>query len=528
MNARPLKTYQGVGIERIDAMLTEQPTSPILGVGPCGCGKSRIMYELAQRWMHRGKRVGIMTHRQMLTDQLVGMLTDSLTPHTAFAAEYKYDAKQPIQIMSAPTVFARCFRQAKVELPDLDLILVDEAHQQTGKSAQAILYGAFQDGHVVNGYTFRGASVVGFTATPVMPTPIYQRLVEFGTYSEMRREGMHSIVKVISPDKIDLRAIDKLGNDRAKVGGYSEGQLERVIKDNAPIFGSVIQSYREINPQQWPMILFAPSVPTSKWFASSFCDDGVPVAHLDGEMIGMPDMQRSIGNRLHYIPSTPENRRSLLEQHRDGEIKGVCNRFVLREAIDMPWCYHAIFATVMSGLSTYLQSVGRLQRYWPDYDHKIMQCHGGHYWKHGSPNEDREWSMADTDGSLARVRAGKLQKGEKPEGVRCGKCGMWRLRGPICPGCHHVQHQSIRAVRQVSGKLKYQMGVFTRGPHGLQRAPYSDFGPARCLGRLSEIGWSQQPWRSSWRVLARRGLVLTGMRFETRRQGLMIVGGIKA
>jgi hypothetical protein len=411
------------------------------------------MFELTERWLERDKRVGILTHRQMLTDQLADDFRSVGTPFSILSSGYRYDEAQPVVIMSAPTVYQRCFRKGTTLLPNVDLLLVDEAHQQTGQAAQAILYGAFKDGFISDGYTFLGASVVGFTATPAMRAGLYGRLVDIGSYSDMRRAGMHQLVKVYSPDEIDAKGLQANSS-----GDFSEKELEKRIKGSAIIFGSVFREYRDLNPQQLPMILFAPSVETSKWFAQCFCSEGVAVAHLDGELIGMPDMSKPQGERLIWMESSSENRKLLLEAHRDGAVKGICNRFVLREAVNMPWAYHAIFATVMGGLSTYLQAVGRLQRFWPGYTHKILQCHGGHYWRHGSPNIDRSWKIGDTNRSLGRVRIEEIMKGEKPEGIRCPKCGFWRMRGPVCTDCGHHHRQSVRAVRSISGRLKQMTG----------------------------------------------------------------------
>ena len=172
----------------------------------------------------------------------------------------------------------------------------------------------------------------------------------------------------------------------------------------------------------------------------------------------------SDGNRVTPYASTKENRKLLLEKSKSGEIKILCNRFVLREAIDMPWLYHAIFATVMGSTTTALQSVGRLQRFFPGYAVKILQDHGGFAWRHGSPNSDRYWQLGNTNSSYAKERIEKIIKGEIPEGMRCPKCSMWRTGGPVCPNesCRHASSQSVRAVRQVNGKLKHIKGsVFT-------------------------------------------------------------------
>lgn len=456
-----LKEHQSRAHARTLEHLRTDPTCPVLVVGPCGSGKSRLMFEMAEEYLRQNKRVGILTHRQMLTDQLAGDFARAGSPYTIFASGYKYDAAQPIQIMSAPTVFARVFRKSTEGLPDVDLLLVDEAHQQTGAAAQAVLFGASKDGIVTDGYSFLGKSVVGYTATPLMRSGLYGVMVEAGTYSEMRACKMHQIVKVFSPDEIDVKAL-KPGNS----GDYSEKALEKRVKGSAAIYSSVFREYERLNPGQLPMILFAPSIETSRWFAQCFCSDGVPVAHLDGELIGMPDMSKPQGSRLVWMPSNADNRKELMKRHKAGVIKGICNRFVLREAVNMPWCYHAILATVMGGLSTYLQAVGRLQRFYAAYDHKILQCHGGHYWRHGSPNEDREWHLGDTNKVLGRVRMEDILAGKKPEGIRCPKCNGWRMKGPICPHCGHAHEQSVRAIRMLSGRLKQQVGrVYVQTPN---------------------------------------------------------------
>jgi superfamily II DNA or RNA helicase len=176
MSLPPLKDYQVRGRDKIIAYLNEDPTNPILGVGPCVSGKSRIMYELTEWALANNRRVGVLAHRQMLLSQLADDFRETDTPFSVFAAGWgRYDRRQPVALMSASTVFSRCFRTGRQDLPDVDLLLVDEAHQQTGNSARAILYGAIKEGSLMDGYVFRGASVVGFTATPVMQGGLYGR-----------------------------------------------------------------------------------------------------------------------------------------------------------------------------------------------------------------------------------------------------------------------------------------------------------------------------------------------------------------
>lgn len=229
------------------------------------------------------------------------------------------------------------------------------------------------------------------------------------------------------------------------------------------IFGDAFAWWKKLNPDGEPAILFAPSVECSRWFATEWCRRGVPVAHIDGEVTLLP--RRDPFGEVYleqYGTNDPGVRDDLLALSRSGEVRIVCNRFVLREAIDMPWLRHGIMATAFGGVSSYLQSVGRFQRYFPNQPFKIMQDHGGNYWRHGSPNVERAWSLEDTDRLIDAKRKEAIANSPNPEdieGLCCPKCFTWRMRGVVCPSCGHSHKRSVRSVRMVDGELKLMRGL---------------------------------------------------------------------
>lgn len=449
----PLKDHQIEGLRAIRAQREKEPGIPMIAVAPPGAGKSRAMIELTIEELQKPDgRVVIQAHRKALLEQLQKGFRAAGIDFGVLADGYKMDLDKRVQIVSVGTLFARSVRSSKTGRPRATLKLDDEAHQQTGKMQRAITYGYVGPNDSQPGYATEGTTIVGFSGSPVMRASVYQRLVEFGSYSELRACGMHQLVKVFSPDEIDTQGLraDKMGN-------ISEKKLEeRAYK----IFGSVFDEWKHLNPSAYPALLFAPSVQSSCWFAEEFLRLGVKAAHIDGEKILLPE-----GKKLVVYPADREHREKLLEMSRTGEVAVVANRFVLREAIDMPWLYHGIFATVFGGLATYLQSVGRLQRYCSNYEYKILQCHGGSYWRHGSPNEDRHWRLGITQTEITRERIDAIVKGERQEGIRCAKCGCWRLSGPVCANeeCRHRSTYSVRRVRSISGRLKVMTGrVYTK------------------------------------------------------------------
>ena len=112
----------------------------------------------------------------------------------------------------------------------------------------------------------------------------------------------------------------------------------------------------------------------------------------------------------------------------------------------------------------YIQLVGRLLRADPktDKDSCIMQDHAGAWWRHGSPNMDYDWTLGDTEKSIAEQRQIKLEAGEIQEPMRCPECGGIRsfvAYSAPCPHCGHVFFTSVRLIRQVHGTLVKQVGT---------------------------------------------------------------------
>lgn len=456
MNLPPLKEHQRRGIEAITKLRSAEKTSEFgrstLAVAPPGAGKSRAMLDLAEMEVNSGGRVVIKVHRKMLLDQLKAGFESAGYDVGIVSPDYKPDQHARIQIVSTQTLFSRAVRRRSMSLPPATLVMNDEAHQQASSMERAVMFGSISGDDILPGYLAMGADLVGFTATPLMSTRIYTDLVDFATYSELREAGMHQLIQVFGPDEIDTA-----GLSQNKSGEFSPEELDKRV---GVIFGSVYREWKALNPGALPAILFAPSVASSQWFAGEFYKKGVAVAHMDADRILLPGPN----NTLDSYASTPEMRAEVLRMSESGEIKVICNRFILREAIDMPWLYHGIFATVMGATTSALQSVGRLQRFFAAYDKKIMQDHGGFYWRHGDPNSDRVWKLGDTNQSHQKERIDKLTKGEEPEGKCCPECNTWRQSGPVCPHCGHAHKLSVRKVRSVSGRLKKMTGEVYRKP----------------------------------------------------------------
>lgn len=435
--------HQKRGLEGIREIRESAPASQppaICLTAPTGAGKSRIMIQMILDDLSAGKKISLYTNRRLLLEQISGVLQSSGISFGVRAAGHERDQLQPVQLSSIQTEVQRVYRSKKWTLFQSDTILVDEAHQASAGTACKII----QD------HQQRGGHIIGFTATPLDIGHIYRHLVVAGTNSELRACGAHVECHTFAPDEPDTRGLKKMAS-----GEYSENDVRKVIMTPV-IFGRVYDTWKKINPYARPTILFGPGVGESLWFAEKFYAHGVAAAHIDGENVWV--------NGESY-KSNQGIREDVIKAFRTGEIKVLCNRFVMREGIDVPEIYHVIFATVFGSLKSYLQSGGRVLRAHPSLDHVLCQDHGGGCYRHGDLNEDRTWKLEYTDHIATSLREQEMRQQKEQEPLTCPRCFGMRLWGDECPYCGYKHTTRSRIVIEKNGKLKKVEGRIYKPRH---------------------------------------------------------------
>jgi DNA repair protein RadD len=420
----------------------------IVVTGPTGSGKSLTLSRLVKGAAEKQKRVVVYTNRNMLASQLSGNFEKWGIEHGIRGAvfEEKQRLTANIQISMIQTEESKVYKQEKWKLHEASLVIVDECHQMASGAAEKIL----------GDHAAQGAVICGFTATPIGLGGLYEKLIVAGTNSEMRQCGLHVPCITYGPDEPDLSFVkkQKVADDLFASASHREMYVQQV-------FGSVIHHYKQLNPWRRPGILFAPGVKESMWFVDQFKKHGVKAAHIDGSDVYLGEWEE---NERKLYKSSNEKRDEVLDKLKSGEIHVVCNRFVLREGIDIPELYHAIMANVFGSESAFIQSGGRLLRSHPSLDHVVLQDHGGNWWRWGSLNENRHWTLGDTDESREREQRKARERGDEDakEPICCPKCHGLRLSGDTCPHCGHRHKRSVRFVMQANGDLKQMNGPVTK------------------------------------------------------------------
>jgi superfamily II DNA or RNA helicase len=413
---------------------------------PTGMGKTQIVQDIIADFLAMEKRVALYSNRKMMIDQLSRAMDEAGFRHGIRSPDHDDERNLPFQISSIQTETKRAGK-LEWQLHDLaggGLAVIDEAHLNTGEGARRII-----DAHEVT-----GGYVLGVTATPIDLGDTYQHLITAGTASTGRACGALVLAHHFAPDEPDWKEFNKLKKGR-KIGEESDkisAAEARSAIMRPGIFGRVIDNYRLLNPEGRPTILFGPDVAGSLAFAEQFTLSGIEAVHIDGD---------DVWAKGRLYKSSQKVRESVLEASKDGRVKVICNRFVLREGVDAPWLSHGIFATVFGSLSSYLQSGGRLLRSNGLANSITIQDHGGHWWRFGSLNTDRKWLLGATNTSLLGMHGDKQRNSQrKPSPCpQCKEVQIWN--GPTCQFCGWVAKPGAKVSRPVvqsNGELREMTG----------------------------------------------------------------------
>lgn len=418
---------------------------------PTGGGKSRIMQRLCEHWVENGQRVAVMSNRILLTNQLLNGLSKSGIQVGCRASGFEAwtDIGAPIQVISGQTEVARVLNRRKrmqdAELAKADLLLVDEAHLQGGDKAVEI----------INEYKQKfGAVVCGITATPLGISHIYDHLIVAGNNSSLRACGALVAARCFEPAVMDLPKVRK-----SKTGLFSQLELEEATKAiwSQHVIGHIFQHWKELNVDARPSLGMAPGVKESLGLAMEYWKRGVNAAHIDAEGIFVDGSYKRTNEQ--------RDRDELFAMAKDGRVPQIWNRFVLREAIDLPWLYMLSIATPIASLTSFLQVIGRILRSHPGKTGALIADHCGAVRMHGSPNADRDkdWQQYFHESDSNKISKDRHQRltdpqAKEPEPITCPKCKMIRATGAKCPGCGHEHAKSVRMVIQENGTLKESKG----------------------------------------------------------------------
>ncbi|WP_434132715.1 DEAD/DEAH box helicase [Sporomusa sphaeroides] len=383
----------------------------VLDVGPCGMGKTILMAWMSSQARTRGNNTLFVVHRQELIDQASRTFKKLGISHGIIAADYPMSPSEAIQIGSIQTIIRRL---NKINPPQL--IILDEAHHAAAATWRKLLE------------AFPFALVVGLTATP----------------ARMGGQGLGDIFDsmIIGPSVKDLIAMKNLApykyyappvaadfsDLRVKYGDYVQADVALKM-DKSEIIGDLVDQYRKLAPGA-RAVCYCASRAHSQHTAEIFRSANIPALHIDGE--------------------TPKvSREAAINEFRNGSIRILCNVDLISEGFDVPAMEAVILARPTQSLTLHVQQSMRPMRIDEDNPNKVAVIidHVGNLYRHGMPDEDREWSL---EGIKKKKPSEKLEFSMKV----CPKCYGAHKPAPICPYCKYVYTAKEQAApEQRAGEL---------------------------------------------------------------------------
>lgn len=393
---RPLRPYQTTAIDRLRASLRAGHRRPMLML-PTGGGKTMIAASIVEMARAKGNRIVFAVPALELIDQTVEAFeAEGITGIGVMQAMHpRTDPEAPVQIVSVPTL-------ARRELPDTDIVLVDEAHvlaeviKRWMKAKPRLIF-------------------IGLSATPWTKNlgKHFDDLVIAATIASLIEQRFLSMYWAFAPRRPDLTGV------RVIAGDYGVHDLS--VAMNQPHLTDLVVKEWLDRAKGLPTLCFGVDRAHAQALATEFKRAGVKVAYIDGD--------------------TPRKERdSIKAGFHAGKIEVVCNIGVLTTGID--WDVRCIvLARPTKSDALLAQIVGRALRTAEGKHHALLIDLSGSFEDLGLPEH---LGMSELHGTVGREMKPKVRNLPIP----CPGCS--RLRGQKsrkCGTCGHVYHVPTPADR---------------------------------------------------------------------------------
>jgi superfamily II DNA or RNA helicase len=445
-----LRDYQQDLIDRTRQAL--QAHRRVILQAPTGAGKTALTVSMIAGAAAKGVECLFVVHRHELLAQTSAALWDQGVQHGVIASGRR-PSGYPVNVASIQTLDRRI---KAGQAPSPGLIVIDEAHRSVASTYARMLE------------SMPEAFVVGLTATPARTDgkgldDLYSDIVTGPSVRDLIEAGYLADYSLYAPPETVTQ--QKM---RVRQGDFVRGDAEQAM-DKPAIIGDAVEHYHKAcreHERRLRAVVFCVGRQHAYHTAEAYRDAGINAMAITGET---HSSARRIG----------------IKDFREGRLDVLVGVDLFIEGLDVPGAEVAQILRPTQSLIVHMQAIGRVLRPKADGSKAIILDHVGNTWRHGLPDDEREWALAGI---------GQKDDGDSvPAPKRCEKChAVYPAHYQRCPECSHApEAQSREGPEEVSGELS-EVDVEKRRAERRKQ-----IGQARTLDRLVEVALANG-YKPSW------------------------------
>jgi superfamily II DNA or RNA helicase len=417
---------------------------------PTGAGKTIMAAHVVTGARGKAKRVAFTVPLLSLIDQTVRkMIENGIDPGDIGVLQGDHPMKRPqapIQICSVQTL-------ARRELPEVDVVVVDECH---------LGY------KIVEDWMARDPKKVfiGLSATPWRKgmREQYDDLLQPTSLGALINQGMLCKYRAFAPSHPDLSGVKTIAGD------YHEGQLSEVMQ-GTQLVADVVETWLAKGRGR-PTLVFCVDRAHAQKLHEEFAHAGVRSAYVD-----------ALTDR--------EERSDIVGMLERGELEVICSIGTMTTGSDIPCVSCISYARPTRSEMLFVQSIGRGLRTHPGKEDCIVLDHSDTTLRLGLVDTINHAELLSGEGGQKSKNANE----DKPEPRPCPSCGtLIPVRVRTCPVC-----QTVMSVPSTIQNAKGELFEVATGEK-VKRVPAREWSidqKARFFGELIYYG-QEKGYKSGW------------------------------
>lgn len=361
------------------------------------------------------------------------------------SGHWRYRPWENIQVCSAQTL------ERRGSMPDLDLLIVDEAHATREQTMEFVRNNP-------------GVKVIGLTATPFTKGlgRTYENVVSTVTTKQLVDSKILVPLRVFLAKEIDMEGAKKVAGEWSQ-----EETTQRAVKITGDIVAEWVKKTHEIFGKPAKTIVFCAGVAHGAELAQKFAEQGynfVSISYKDDD-----DFKKDAIEDF----SKP-----------DTKIHGLIATDILTKGFDVPDVMIGVSARPFSkSLSSHIQQMGRVMRGAPGKEFAVWLDHSGNYLRF-RPDWEEVYENGVTELDDGKEKAKKEPSEREKKESKCPVCeALWPKGSDTCLNCGHVRERKS-AVVSVPGQMEELQANRLGGD-----SPIAFWG--MCVYKMNHNGWSK-------------------------------------